>query len=142
VLASIPLFADLGPAALDALARHAVERHARRGEALFRAGDAAAGIYVVLDGAVRVVRDDGHRRVVLHVERGGSEVGEEGDRGEHAESLRAGATMRSGARWWNFGLTRGAWPGLIVSASELAGWRSHGAHDDWARRRSHGVVRC
>jgi CRP/FNR family transcriptional regulator len=76
VLASIPLFADLGPAALDALARHAVERHARRGEALFHAGDAAAGIYVVLDGAVRVVRDDGHRRIVLHVERAGGTLGE------------------------------------------------------------------
>ena len=57
MLASIPLSADLGPVALDAVARHAIERHARRGEALSRAGDAAAGIYVVLDGAVRVVRE-------------------------------------------------------------------------------------
>jgi CRP/FNR family transcriptional regulator len=76
VLSSIPLFADLGPAALDVLARHAVERRARRGETLFRAGDAAAGIHVVIEGAVRVVRDDGHRRVVLHVERAGGTLGE------------------------------------------------------------------
>jgi len=76
VLSTLPLFADLGPEALDALARHADERNARRGDVMFRAGDQAAGIYVVLDGAVRVVRDDGHRRVVLHVERVGGTLGE------------------------------------------------------------------
>lgn len=76
MLADTPLFAGLDAAALDALARHAIERRARTGETLFRAGERARGILVLLDGAVRVVRDDGQRRIVLHVERAGGTLGE------------------------------------------------------------------
>jgi CRP/FNR family transcriptional regulator len=75
-LAALPLFAGLEPAALRVLATRGIERRAATGEALFHAGDEAAGVYVVLEGRVRVVREVDGRRIVLHVEGGGGTLGE------------------------------------------------------------------
>ncbi len=59
--------------ALDLLAQHGVERSYAAGETLFHAGETPWGIYVVLEGRVRVVRGQGGRYVVVHTEvRGGT----------------------------------------------------------------------
>jgi CRP/FNR family transcriptional regulator len=75
-LATVALFADLDRDTLALLERHAVARQASTDETLFRAGDAATALYVVLEGSVRVYREDDGRRFVLHVEGAGGALGE------------------------------------------------------------------
>jgi len=70
------LFGDLAPAARDALLRHAVERSYAARETIFRSGEEARGLFVVLEGRVRVVRGRGARRHVAHVETAGGTLGE------------------------------------------------------------------
>ncbi len=71
------LFGVLGEADLLALAACAVERRLARDEVLFVAGDEAAGLYVVVAGALRAYREglDG-REQVIHVERAGATIAE------------------------------------------------------------------
>ena len=71
------LFADLGEVELAALASRATEQKLGKGEILFLAGDAARGVFVIVDGAVRAYRvgTDG-REQVIHVERTGATIGD------------------------------------------------------------------
>lgn len=71
------LFGGLDERALHALAARAVERRLARGEVLFLAGEAARGLYVIVEGSVRAFREgvDG-REQVIHVERAGATVAE------------------------------------------------------------------
>jgi CRP-like cAMP-binding protein len=71
------LFGELPATELQHLADRAVEQKLDRGEILFIAGDAARGLYVIVEGAVRAFRvgADG-REQVIHVERAGATVGE------------------------------------------------------------------
>ena len=72
-----PLFLDgLSPTARNAVLRSAVERTYAPKETLFRAGDAARGLFVVLEGRVRVVRGRGARSQVVHTETVGGTLGE------------------------------------------------------------------
>ena len=75
-LRSVPFFAAFSDAAVKVMADHAVERRYEAGDTLFRAGDDAAGLMVVLDGKVRVVRQVGTRAQVVHVETAGGTLGE------------------------------------------------------------------
>lgn len=75
-LARLAPFRDAAPGALAALAAHAVERRFARDETLFRAGAAPAGLYVVLDGRVRVLRGADGRQHVVHAEGPGGTLGE------------------------------------------------------------------
>lgn len=70
-------FGELSDTDLHALARCAVERRLKRDEILFVAGDEAAGLYVVVEGALRAYREglDG-REQVIHVERAGASIAE------------------------------------------------------------------
>ncbi len=70
-------FGGLNEPELSALATRAVERHLARGEVLFIAGDEAAGLFVIAQGAVRAYREglDG-REQVIHVERAGATIAE------------------------------------------------------------------
>jgi CRP/FNR family transcriptional regulator len=72
-----PLFGDLELPELQALAEHATEQKLGKGEILFLAGDAARGLYVIVEGAVRAFRigADG-REQVIHIETSGATVGE------------------------------------------------------------------
>ncbi|HEU4387163.1 MAG TPA: Crp/Fnr family transcriptional regulator [Blastocatellia bacterium] len=71
------IFGELGEAQLEALAERAVERKLGRGEVLFVAGEAARGLFVVVDGAVRAFRESVEgREQVIHVERAGSTIAE------------------------------------------------------------------
>jgi CRP/FNR family transcriptional regulator len=76
VLASVPIFARLAPRAQRALADRAVERRFAAGDVLYGAGSPARGLYVVLDGRVRVVRGARGRQHVVHHETAGGALGE------------------------------------------------------------------
>lgn len=76
-LAALPLFRELSPAARRAMAERAVERTYETGETLFTAGSAPAGLHVVTEGRVRVLRASAAgRRQVVHVEGPGGTLGE------------------------------------------------------------------
>ncbi|HEX5829863.1 MAG TPA: Crp/Fnr family transcriptional regulator, partial [Gemmatimonadaceae bacterium] len=76
-LAALPFFRDLSPAARRAMAERAVERTYEAGETLFTAGSAPAGLHVVTEGRVRVLRASAAgRRQVVHVEGPGGTLGE------------------------------------------------------------------
>ena len=71
------LFGELPETELIALADRAVERRLGRDEILFVAGDEAAGLFVIVSGALRAFREgvDG-REQVIHVERAGATIAE------------------------------------------------------------------
>lgn len=71
------LFGELSETELQALAERAIERRLVRDEVLFVAGDEAAGLFVVVEGALRAFREgvDG-REQVIHVERAGATIAE------------------------------------------------------------------
>ena len=75
-LKTVSLFAALPRSALRIVADRAVERRFATGDILFRAGDTAPGLLVVLEGKVRVVRKAADRAQVVHVERAGGTLGE------------------------------------------------------------------
>lgn len=71
------LFGELHEPELIVLAERAVERRLKRDEILFVAGDEAAGLFVIVSGALRAFREgvDG-REQVIHVERAGATIAE------------------------------------------------------------------
>lgn len=71
------LFGGLNEPELSSLAGRATERRLARGEILFMAGDEAAGLFVVVEGALRAYREglDG-REQIIHVERAGATIAE------------------------------------------------------------------
>lgn len=75
-LSRLETFRSLSDAALIVLETRAKPRAYAPGDTLFREGDAAHGIFVVLGGEVRVVRSSRGRRYVLHSERRGGTLGE------------------------------------------------------------------
>jgi CRP-like cAMP-binding protein len=71
------LFGALDEPQLHALAERAIERRLARGEVLFVAGEAASGLFVVVEGAIRAFRESIEgREQVIHVERAGSTIAE------------------------------------------------------------------
>lgn len=64
------------PDALAALARHGIARSFARGEFLFHAGDPPRGLFLVLEGRVRVVNERDGRRHLVHEEGAGATLGE------------------------------------------------------------------
>jgi len=75
-LTAVPFFAAFPRPAISVIADRAVVRRFAAGETLFRAGEPATGLMVVLEGKVRVVRLAGERAQVVHVERAGGTLGE------------------------------------------------------------------
>ena len=77
VLAAIPYFRSLPPADLHRIATRAVVRDVGRGGRVFEEGAPADGLFVVIDGRVRLVRvARGGREQVLHSEGPGATLGE------------------------------------------------------------------
>ena len=72
----LPLFAGLSPATRARLLRSASTHSYARNAALFRAGERAPGIYVVLTGRVRVLRSRDGRQYVVHTEERGGTLAE------------------------------------------------------------------
>jgi CRP-like cAMP-binding protein len=75
-LRSLDGFRTLTESAASALAANARRRSFSPAEPLFREGESAHGIFIVLAGKVRVVRTSRGRRHVLHTERRGGTLGE------------------------------------------------------------------
>ena len=71
-----PLFAGLNAAALRTLRSRSVERRFATDEVLFIAGAPSRGLFVVLEGSVRVVRTRAGRQHVIHTEAPGGTLGE------------------------------------------------------------------
>jgi CRP-like cAMP-binding protein len=76
LIAASPLFAGLSSAAIAALADRAVERRYSPGEVLYTAGTTPDGLFVILEGRVRVVRGRGDRQHLIHQEAAGGALGE------------------------------------------------------------------
>ncbi|CAN5772933.1 Crp/Fnr family transcriptional regulator [soil metagenome] len=76
MLARIPLLEGLNEAAMRELAARAVLRRFDPGTVLWRAGAEAIGLFVVLEGEVRVMRTVNGRRHLVHVEGAGGTLGE------------------------------------------------------------------
>jgi len=71
------LFAELDEATLGRLAERAFERTFQKDEVLFMAGDEAAGMHVIVEGAVRAFRVSLEgREQVIHIERAGATIAE------------------------------------------------------------------
>ena len=75
-LEAVSFFAAFPRGAIRIIAERGIERRYATGDIVFRAGDPAAGLTVVLEGRVRVVRKAGGRAQVVHVERAGGTLGE------------------------------------------------------------------
>jgi CRP/FNR family transcriptional regulator len=75
-LEAIPFFSAFPRTTVKVLADRAIERKFDTAETIFRAGDSASGLMVVLEGKVRVVRRTGGRAQVVHVEGVGGTLGE------------------------------------------------------------------
>ncbi|MBI3635526.1 MAG: Crp/Fnr family transcriptional regulator [Candidatus Rokubacteria bacterium] len=77
LLAAIPYLRAAPPADLRALAARCVVREVRRGATVFREGEPAEGLFVVVDGRVKIVRVSARgREQVLHTEGPGATLGE------------------------------------------------------------------
>lgn len=77
LLKSLTLFSELSEASLEAVADWTSERHYSRGAMVFRRGEICHGLYIVLEGRVKIYRSspDG-REQVLHVEGPGEPLAE------------------------------------------------------------------
>jgi CRP/FNR family transcriptional regulator len=75
-LRELPGWAKLDPGSAAALARQAVARRFARDQVLFTAGSESRGLFIVLDGEVKVVRGRDGRQCVIHVEGPGGTLGE------------------------------------------------------------------
>jgi CRP-like cAMP-binding protein len=75
-LARIEIFRGLNDEARTALCRHAVARKHSKGAVLWRAGKPSRGLYVLLDGRVRVLQTRSGRQHVVHTEGPGATLGE------------------------------------------------------------------
>lgn len=77
LLARLPLFSRLTERALDAVALRTVVRRLPRDAQLFRRGEPCQGLYVVVEGSVRVYRSNAEgREQVLHVQGPGQALAE------------------------------------------------------------------
>ena len=77
VLKQTALFGDLPESELSDLAQRAFEKHLKRDEILFSAGEISQGLFVIISGSLRAFREgvDGREQVV-HVERAGATIAE------------------------------------------------------------------
>lgn len=75
-ISDIPLFSGANDAARRILAARATVRRYAAGDVLFTAGSPSRGLFVILDGRVRVLGASGDRPHVLHEEGPGGTLGE------------------------------------------------------------------
>jgi CRP/FNR family transcriptional regulator, dissimilatory nitrate respiration regulator len=76
LLEHVEQFRTLNQAAKLALATRAIERRYQSEATIFSAGDQALGIFILIEGRVRVIRESGGRRHVIHEEGPGGTLGE------------------------------------------------------------------
>jgi CRP/FNR family transcriptional regulator len=91
-LSRIPLFAGLSENEIQALAQRAVERRFAPGDALFREGEPCAGIFLIVEGSVKIFKTSAGRcEMMLALETAPSTVAELPlfDGGPYPASVRA-----------------------------------------------------
>jgi CRP/FNR family transcriptional regulator len=91
-LSQIPLFAGLTPGELQALGHRAVERRFPAGEMLFWEGEACAGIFLIIEGKVKIFKTSaGGREMMLALDAAPTTVAELPlfDGGPYPASVRA-----------------------------------------------------
>lgn len=71
-----PMLTEASDTAIDLIGRHGVLRRWTARQVIFRRGDPAYGIVLLLSGRVRVIRERDGRRQVLHIEETGGTLGE------------------------------------------------------------------
>ncbi len=73
-LASLPLFKEIGPVELDAIAAGTTELHYRSGDVVFDRGDPCIGFHLVIYGQVKLAffTPDGNEKVIEIIGPGGS----------------------------------------------------------------------
>lgn len=76
LLAALPGLRDVESTVVDQMARASIVRRYATGDALYRAGDPADGLYIVLSGKVLVSRETAARSEMLHSESAGGVLGE------------------------------------------------------------------
>ncbi len=64
-LSKIPLFAGLDESELESLAAHAIERRFEPEESLFWEGDSAKGLYLLIDGGVKIFKTSAAGREMM-----------------------------------------------------------------------------
>jgi len=72
----VPTLGALPAAARAELARRGIDLSFRRGEYLFHAGDPSRGLFLVVEGRVRVINERNGRRYLVHEEGAGATLGE------------------------------------------------------------------
>ena len=97
-LKKVPLFATLTLEQLSSIDRLMVTRHYHAGEHIFKAGDLSSELYVILEGEVRIHRDDGLRHVTLAKLGANSVMGEMAPFTEQPRSAGAQAVVATVAR--------------------------------------------
>jgi CRP/FNR family transcriptional regulator len=76
-IAKVPLFAGLSSAEIDVLAQRAVEKSYDAGQVLFAEGEPCEGIYLILEGSVKIYKTTpSGREITLALELGPSSVAE------------------------------------------------------------------
>jgi CRP-like cAMP-binding protein len=117
ILRNLGIFSRVGDRALEAAARRTVVRRVKAGTILFRRGEPCEGLYVVLEGSVRVYRasPDG-REQVLHLHGEGQPLAEVPlmDGGPYPASARAEEDSRV------LFLPRGDFEWLYQNSPEIA----------------------
>jgi CRP-like cAMP-binding protein len=76
IIDGVEVFRGLNLASREELAARAVSRRFPRGGRLWTAGAEPRGLFILLDGRVRIVRTSGRRQHVLHSEGPGATLGE------------------------------------------------------------------
>jgi CRP/FNR family transcriptional regulator, dissimilatory nitrate respiration regulator len=76
LLALVPALGALPAPAQKELARRGASVSFARGQFLFHAGDPPRGLFLIVDGRVRVVNERGGRRHLVHEETAGATLGE------------------------------------------------------------------
>jgi CRP-like cAMP-binding protein len=72
----VPLFGDLAPEDLQRIAATATEHFYPAGEALVREGELGDALVVIVEGSVRVVRDENGETRLLRTYTAGDHIGE------------------------------------------------------------------
>lgn len=75
-LRSLEIFDGLSAGTLERLATLAVERHYASDQVLYTTGSEPAGLLVILEGSVRVIRGRNGRHQLVHEEKAGGALGE------------------------------------------------------------------
>ena len=77
IISAIPLFNGLPDDQLDAIRQIAVEKHYNKGQTIFSEGDETTGLFVVIDGRIKIykVSSEGKEQI-LHIFETGESFGE------------------------------------------------------------------